>query len=258
MSRTVSTLLLDLAAWIAPPHRRPWIAGLRAEAAQAGHSTGWAWGALTTALGQRLADTVASGLALRLALGGFVMSVATGFTVFLIEQMPHLEASAARTHQNLAPPLLMLAAILLALMTGGAAIAFSAGRPWFNRYGRLVFAMESLAAGVSHVGALTDEGHLRHAVTAYWHQQDILATIAGVLLIAAAPALLFRWGRLLPALATGVVGIHIAEWVLERPYLHGLDPTPPFIALFFNVCIPGLLILAASGLLIERRSNATA
>ena len=74
MSRTVSTLLLDLAAWIAPPHRRQWIAGLRAEAAQAGHSTGWAWGALTTALGQRLADTVASGLALRVCPAGTVLA----------------------------------------------------------------------------------------------------------------------------------------------------------------------------------------
>ncbi len=261
MSRTVSNLLLDLAAWIAPPHRRQWIAGLRAEAAQAGHSTGWAWGAVTTALGQRLADTVASGLALRVLLGGFVMAVAAGLAIVFMDQMtnqmPRLEAWAARTHQNLAPPLLMLAAIPLVLLSGGMAIAFSAGRPWFNRYGRLAFAMGSLAAGVSHVGALTDEGHLRHAVTAYWHQQDILWTIAGILMIAAAPALLFRRQRLFLGLATGMVGIHVAQWVLELPHLNLSYGPAPLVGLF-ETCAPALLILAASGLLIERRSRVTA
>lgn len=257
MSRTVATFLLNLAAWIAPPHRREWIAGLRAEAALTEHPTGWAWGALSTALGQRLADTIVSGLAARLALGGFVMSVAAGFAVFTVLRIPDMQAAAARGHQTLAPVLMMLAAIILALLSGGAAIAFSAGRPWFNRYGRLAFAAGCLSFGLPLAGALAHETNRWHPVTAYDHQQNILSTIAGVLLVVAAPALLLRWGRLFLVLATGAVGIEIAQYVLSLPYLHLLPNATPLIALA-NACLPGLLILAASGLLIDRKRPVSA
>ncbi len=255
MSRTVATLLLDLAAWIAPPHRRSWIAGLRAETALADHPTGWAWGAMTTALGERLADTVVSGLALRLLLGGFVMSAATGFAVFIGARIPDMQAAAVRGRQDLVPIYLILAAIILALLSGGAAIAFSAGRPWFNRYGRLAFALGSLAFGIPVAGALAHETNRWHAVTAYGHLQNVLSTIAGALLIAAAPALLLRWRPLFLVLAMGAVGIQVAQYALALPYLHLPPGTMPFIG-FFNACAPGLLILAAFGLLIERKTPA--
>ncbi len=252
MSRTVATFLLDIAAWIAPSHRREWIAGLRAEAALAEHPTGWAWGALTTALGQRLADTVVSGLALRLVLGGFVMSVAMWFAIFIVLRIPELQAAAARGHQHFAPMFLMVAAIIAALLSGGAAIAFSAGRPWFNRYGRLAFAAGCLSFGLPLAGALAQKNPHGYTITAYGHQQDILSTIAGVLLVVAAPALLLRWRRLFLVLATGAVGIEIAQYVLSLPYLPLLQNATPAVA-FANACLPGLLILAASGLLIDRK-----
>ncbi len=256
MSRTVSTLLLDLAAWIAPTHRRPWIAGLRAEAAIVDHPTLWAWGALTTALGQRLADTVASGLIVRLVLGGFVISVATGFAALLMEQMPSLEAAAARAHQNLALILPIFATILLVLATGGMAIAFSAGRPWFNRYGRTLFALFSLFTGQEMVRALTHQSNRWHPVTAYGHLQNVLSTIVGALLIAAAPALLFRWGRPFLVLAAGALSIEIIQWSLELPLSLPNRPAP--LIAFFNCCMPTLLMLSAFGLLLQRRSPATA
>ncbi len=101
--------------------------------------------------------------------------------------------------------------------------------------------MASLAAGAPNAGAVANEAHPRHAVTADWHQQDILSTIAGSLMIAAAPALLFRGRRLFLALATGVVGIRIAQWALERPHLNLPHGTPPLVDLL-NACLPGPLI----------------
>jgi len=253
MSRTVSTLLLDLAAWIAPPHRRQWIAGLRAEAAQAGHSTGWAWGALTTALGQRLADTVASGLALRLILGGFVIGVAATLAVFITSRLSGIEASAARAgNEKLIVLALLFTALILLLLSGGLAILFSAGRPWFNRYGRTLFALFSCLIGWPLVGVLAHEAKLPHAVTAYGREQDMLSTVAGALFIAASPMLLFRRGRLFLTLAAGALGIEIAQWGLELPYLSLSQEPMPLIA-FCNACMPGLLMVAAIGLLLERR-----
>ena len=250
MSRTVATLLLDFAAWIAPPHRRDWIAGLRAEAAVARHPTRWAWGALTTAAGQRLADIVASGLALRLVLGGFVIGVAACFAVFITVRIPDIEAASARTHRDLLPVALMLAAIPLVLSSGGLAIVLSRRTSWLNRYGRLLFTLGGLYIGFQLAGA-GYESRLRHTATALQHQMATWSAIAGPLFIAAALALLLRRGRLFLVFASGALGMEIAQYGVELPHLP--QGAPAAIA-FFSACAPGLLMLAAFGLLTGRKA----
>lgn len=250
MSRTVATVLLDLAACIAPSHRRDWIAGLRAEAAVADHPARWAWGALTTATRQRLADIVASGLALRLALGGFVIGVAACFAIFITVRIPDIEAVSARTHRDLLPVVLMLAAIPLVLSSGGLAIVLSRRTPWVNRYGRLLFTLGGLYVGFKLASA-GFESRLWHTATALQHQMATLSAIAGPLFIAAALALLFRRGRLFLVLASGALGMEIAQYGVELPHLpHGALPA---IA-FFSACAPGLLMLAAFGLVTGRKA----
>jgi len=245
MSR-LSHLLLDMAAWIAPPHRRQWIAGMRAEADQ---STAWAWGAVTTAVGQRLADTMASGLALRLAAGGFVIGVAVSFALFLAMRLPRIEAAAAYTHKAMP----VLAAMVLLLLSGGLAVLLSHGVSWLNRYGRTLFALGSLYIGGSLSGAAFMDWH---RATAFRQQTALLSTLAGPLFIAAALALLFRRRRLFLITTSGALGLQIVQYGLRLPHLHPL--TLPHLAIFFfNACAPGLLMLAATGLLLERKTHVT-
>jgi len=246
MSR-LSRFLLDLAARIAPAHRREWIAGLRTEAAMAERPAAWAWGALTMALGQRLADMVISGLALRLVLGGFVMSVATAFALFLAVRIPDIEAASIRTHQDLLPLTLALTAFILLLLSGGLAILLSQGTSWLNRYGRALFALGGLYIGCCLGGAAF---MISHRATPLQHQMALLSTLAGPLFIAAAASLLFRRPRLFLVAASGALGLQIAQYAAEWPHI---DTSILFIA-FFNACAPGLLMLASGGLLIGRRT----
>jgi hypothetical protein len=250
MSR-LSRILLDMAARIAPPHRRQWIAGLRVEAAMADRPDAWAWGALTTALGQRLAETVTSGLALRLVAGGFVIGLAACFAIFLIVRIPGIEAASARAHRDLPPVALVLTTVVVLLLSGGLAILLSHGTTWLNRYGRALFALGGLSIGYSLSGAVFMKGH---GASAFQQQMALLSTLAGPLFIAAAVALLFRRLRLFLVLASGALGMEIAQYGLEWPRM---QTSILFIA-FFNACAPGLLMLAATGLLVGRKTHGVA
>ena len=251
MSR-LSEFLLDMATWIAPQHRRQWIAGLRAEAAVADRPTAWAWGALTTALGQRLIDTVASGLAVRFVLGGFVMSVAIAFAVFVTLRIPGIETTSIHAHRPPLPLILILAACNLLLLSGGLAILLSRGTSWLNHYGRALFALGGLYTGCC-LGGAAFAGH-SHAVSAFQNQMALLSTLAGPLFIAAAVALLCRRLRLFLVLAGGALAMQITQYGLEWPRM---QTSILFIA-FFNACGPGLLMLSGSGLLIGRRTTTAA
>lgn len=251
MNRPLATLLLDFAARIAPRHRRDWIAGLRAEAGITDHPTAWAWGALTTAIGQRVADTVASGLAARLVMGGFVIGLAACMAITLAIRLPDIEAVAARTHKNLLPPILLLGTAVLALASGGLAILISRGTSWFNRYGRLLFAAGGVFTGLKLTSAVFAIAHGLDA-TALQHQTAILSTIAGPFFIAAALALLFRRGPLFLILASGAFGLEVLQYGAELSSLR-LPAGPLWFVAFLSACAPGLIMLAASGLLIERK-----
>lgn len=235
MSRTIATFLLDAAAWITPPHRRQWIEGLRAEAAVAEHPTVWAWGALTTAVRQRLADALVSGLALRLVLGGFVIFTAAGSVVFVAVRFPNMEIVAARRSIDLFPLTLAFAAFVLLMLSGGLAILFSAGRPWLNRYGRVLFCLGALNSSLNQIATAYGSMHFHR----FTHMGE-LATIAGPLFIVAALALLSRRPRLFVLTALGALGMMVSEWGVN------------------GGVAPALLLLAGGGLLIERRTPVTA
>jgi hypothetical protein len=245
MTHPFAAFLLDAAAWIAPPHRRQWIEGLRAEAAVAAHSTPWAWGALTTALQQRLIDMVVSGQALRLVLSGFVVSVAVSFAVFVAVRFPNMEATAIRMGETPLLVGLVPAAIVFLTLSGGLAILLSAGRPWFNRYGRALFGLGGLYIGFSLAGTVLQP------------QVSISSAISGAFFVGAALALLLRRIRLFLAFASGALALEIAHYAVVLPHRH-LDHVTILIVGFFNVCTPGLLLLAGGGLLIPRRTPAAA
>jgi hypothetical protein len=256
MTRTFTTFLLDMAMRIAPAHRREWIEGLRAEAGLAAHPAGWAWGAVSTALRERLSDTVVSGLALRGLLGGFVICVAAALALFIGERIPGIEATAVRAHRDLWTILVMPAGFILLLLSGGLAILFSSGNQWLNRYGRALFGLGGLGIGFTLAWA-GYESTLGHTATVLQRQVGMLSAMAGPLFVAAALALVFRRGRLFGVLASGALGMEIAQYGVALSHLH-LHQAAVMAVAFFSACAPALLLLAGGGLLVGRRTPAGA
>ena len=247
MNRPIATLLLDLAAWIAPPRRRPWIAGMRAEAALTPQPLAWAGGALTTALQQRMTDMIASRFAPRLLLGGFVLLTAAGTTPFFAATLrmaaephtdPHLTAELATTF-------VALIVVALLLVSGGLAVILAHPASIFERYGRWLFGLGGIGMGLMQGIAGYDSFVRGHGPAA------ALALLAAPLFIAAATGLLLRRPRLFALPAMAAFGVELSQLALEWPRLpvHGLTD---YTGAFFGACLPALLLLAATGLLLDR------
>jgi len=248
MTSNLVKSLLDFAEWVAPAHRRGWIDALRAEAEVTPAPLAWACGAVSTALRQRLADALVTGEAARLAGGGFILFVAAGFAVFIAVRVPNMLAIANARHMDVLPELLATGAFIGLLFTGGVAILMSGGRPWINRYGRLLFAFNAAWFGLNLIqGPYRRAGH---AATALQHQMAWLNQITGPFYIAAAMALAFRWPRLFLPLALGALFMQVAsclwQWGNEPPHLP--DLTTLATALFV-VTANALMLLAAGGLI---------
>ncbi len=223
MSRKFNAFLLDIATRIAPKRCRDWIEGIRAETAMADRPMSWAWGAVSTALHQRIADTLSSGLALRIILGGYILFTLVRFTVYVRLLISHPIGNSVVVTGMFLP----MAVAGVMLLSGGLAILFSPGRPWFNRYGRAVFALGALAMCL---GTIDVPRHFHPRFHSFVHE---IALVATALLIIAALAQLFRRPRLFVLSVLGVFGLLILQgWGI------------------YQTVDPALLLLTGTGLLV--------
>ena len=258
MTPKLAVFLLDAAAWIAPVHRRDWIAGLRAETEFSPRPVAWARGALLTALQQRMIDMLNSRQALRLLLGAFVIATAAFMVPFLgfMIHWAQTQVMDARNARHLVLGFVFVSAVVLLLSSGGLAIIFSTGRSRFNRYGRGLFSIGGLFMGVS-LPYFAYLGFMRfHKLTVPPAPVSALSLIAAPLFVAAAVALLWRRTRLFVPLATAALGLEVAQFAMQWPSLP-VHEAADYVRGFFGACLPGLLMLAATGLLLERKTPAS-
>jgi len=250
----LSDTLFRLARRVAPDHRKAWIDAMKTEAAQAGNRTGWAVGAITTASRERLIDLTTSG-ALPRALGGaFVMGTGLAALPFLVDVLTFVGSHHIydRNPGDVLTSLAFICVIIAGLIATGVAIMV-AGR---NRPARIAASaiVVLMATGVGCL--LTWSGGLgmqsRSHLTLVQQQMMGWTLLAGPALLVAAAAMLLKRPRLFVTAALVGLGAQAGQWLVGLSHYYVAGVIPATIA-FASSCLPALLMLAATGLLINPR-----
>jgi len=250
----LSDTLFRLARRIAPDHRKAWIDAMKTEAAQAGNRTGWAAGAITTASRERLIDLTISG-ALPRALGGaFVMGTGLASLPFLVRililiQDRHVDAP---DRGNATVSLVLICTVMAGLIATGVAIMV-AGK---NRPARIaaktivVLMTVGLGSLLTWLGGHSIQAH--NPLSPFQQEMTWWTLATGPALLIAAAAMALRRPRLFLAAAMAALGAQTGQWLLELSH-HAVTGMVPSALAFYSACLPALLMLAATGLLINPR-----
>jgi len=249
--------LFRLARRIAPGHRKSWIDAMTAEASQTGNRTGWAIGAVATASRERLVDLAATGGLARAIGGAFVMATGLAALPFLTGVLTFVQGHHIydRDPGSVLTSIVFISVVIAGLIATGAAIMV-AGR---NRPARIaaraivVLMATGLGCLLTWSGGLSlqSRGHL----TPLQQEMTAWTLLAGPALLAAAAAMLLGRPRLFLASALIALGAQIGQWLTGLSH-HAVTGVIPTSIAFYSACLPTLLMLAATGLVITPRRMA--
>jgi len=251
---SLSDTLFRLARRIAPDHRKAWIDAMETEAAQAGNRSGWAVGAITTASHERLIDLAATGALARASGGAFILGTGLGSLPFLVRTLAFLQDRHidAPDRGNAVVSLVFICVVLAGLIATGVAIMLSGKNRPARIAAKTIVVLMAIGLGclLTWSGGLSVQSRIH--LTAIQQEATWWTLLTGPALLVAATATALKRPRLFLAAAMTALGAQIGQWLVELSH-HAVTGVVPSALAFYSACLPALLMLAATGLLIKPR-----